>query len=202
MLRRFYTTCTLTRRPISLELSLVRFFMVRARHPCINVSPSALTLFVRFILGIVVVLFFKCIAALFNPVYRGGERIKWGLVSYTAVAFSIVTVGTAVYLNTRSISYLNNREFPGVEGTLPPGPLAYQLFITPGAFGTVPLVSSTLNNWLADGLLVSSLSDACSLIYVSNAGSSSFIVVMSSTPRISGSSPSQASCTSAQWVRT
>jgi hypothetical protein len=77
-------------------------------------------LFVRFILGILIVLFFQCMAALFNPANRRREGIKWGLVSYTVVMFSFVTVFTAMNLNIQSISYIDNREFPGVEGVLPP----------------------------------------------------------------------------------
>ena len=94
-------------------------------------------------------------AGLFNPVHRKGGRIKWGLVSYTTATFLIATVGTAMNLDSQSISYVNHREFPGVEGRLPPGPLTYQIFITSSAIGIIPSVSFPLNNWLADGLLVS-----------------------------------------------
>ena len=100
-------------------------------------------------------LFFQCMAGLFNPVHRKGGRIKWGLVSYTTATFLIATVGTAMNLDSQSISYVNHREFPGVEGRLPPGPLTYQIFITSSAIGIIPSVSFPLNNWLADGLLVS-----------------------------------------------
>jgi len=72
------------------------------------------------------VLFFKCMAALFNPVYRG-EGIKWGLVSFTMVVFSLETVVTSMSLNNLSVSYIDNREFHGVERAPFPGPLAYQV---------------------------------------------------------------------------
>ena len=100
-------------------------------------------------------LFFQCMTGLYNPIHRKGEHIKWGLVSYTVATFLIATVGTAMNLDSQSVSYVNHREFPGVEGRLPPGPLAYQVFITPSAIGIIPSVSFLLNNWLADGLLVS-----------------------------------------------
>ena len=51
---------------------------------------------VRFISGILVVLFLKSMAALGNPVYRRGEPIKWGLVSYAVVVFLVVTVENAI----------------------------------------------------------------------------------------------------------
>ena len=38
--------------------------------------------FVRLILGVLIVVFFQCIVALFNPVNRRRDGLKWGLVSY------------------------------------------------------------------------------------------------------------------------
>ena len=104
-------------------------------------------------------LFFHCMAALLDPVNRRREGIKWGLVTYTVVMFSFVTVFTAMNLNVQSISFIDNREFPGVEGVLPPGPLGYQFFIYSRALSVIPNVMFLLNNWLADGLLVGSLFD-------------------------------------------
>jgi len=115
---------------------------------------------VGFILGVLIVLFFQCMAALFDSANRRGEGIKWGLVSYTMVMFSFVTVLTGMQLDIRSISYIDNREFPGAEGVLPPGPLGYQSSIWSGALTLTPSIMFALNNWLADGLLVSSLFDA------------------------------------------
>jgi len=106
------------------------------------------------------VLFFKCMGALFNPVYRRGERIKWGLVSYTTVMFSLATILTAMNLHILSISFIDNREFSNADGGLHPGPYGYYEFIYYKAIGIVPNVAFCLNNWLADGLLVSSLFDA------------------------------------------
>jgi len=100
-------------------------------------------------------LFFQCMAGLFNSARRGG--VRWGLVSYTAVMFSFATIFTATNLNIESISYIDNRNFPGVEGALPPGPLGYQWSIRPTALSIVLNLMSLLNYWLADGLLVSPL---------------------------------------------
>jgi hypothetical protein len=98
--------------------------------------------------------------ALFNPVRRRGEDIKWGLISYTAVTFSFATVCTAMQLNDQSFSFIDNREFPGIEGVLPPGSLGYQSFIYSEVLTIIPTLMFVLNNWLADGFLVSSLFDA------------------------------------------
>ena len=122
---------------------------------------SVLTPVVRFATGIVIVLFFKSIAALFDPVHRRGEPIKWGLVSYVVVMFLLVTIGTAMQLNVQSISYIDNREFPGAEGLPMPGPAGYQeIIVQPEAIDVIQNFVFALNNWLADGFLVSSLFDA------------------------------------------
>ena len=104
--------------------------------------------------------FFQCMAGLFKSARRGWGCIRWGLVSYTAVMFSFATIFTATNLNIESISYINNREFPGAEGVLPPGPLGYQWFIRPTVLSIIPKLMSLLNYWLADGLLVSPPADA------------------------------------------
>jgi len=109
------------------------------------------------ILGIVILLFFQCIAALLNPVHRRGEGIRWGLVSCTVLMFSVVTVYTATYLNIQSISLIDNREFPGIEGVLPPGPLGYRWFIHSKAIFVIQTAVFLLGGWLADCLMVSSL---------------------------------------------
>jgi hypothetical protein len=154
MLPRSRTRCTLGRRPLSLDLSSALFYTVR-RPICPPVS-FPLTLSVRSaILGIVIVLFFHCMAALLNPANRRGGGVKWGLVAYTAVMFSFVTVYTAGNLNVQSIAFIDNREFSGVSGVMPPGPTGYQLFIYSKAISIVPNLMFLLNNWMADGLLVS-----------------------------------------------
>ena len=104
-------------------------------------------------------LVFRCVIALLNPVYRR-EPIKWGLVSYTIVAFSFVTVLNAVALHIQSISYIDNRQFPGIQGVISPGPIGYVILISHEAFAVVPTVMFFLNGWLADGILVRPLFDA------------------------------------------
>ena len=118
-----------------------------------------LSLLVRFVLGIVIVLFFQCMVALFNPVYRRGEGVRWGLVSCTVLMFSVVTVYTAMYLNIQSISLIDNRDFPGIEDVLPSGPLGYRWFIHSEAPFVIQTVMFLLGNWLADCLMVSSSFD-------------------------------------------
>ena len=111
----------------------------------------------------VIALSFKCMAALFNPVYRRGEPIKWGFVSFTLAMFSIAIVGTAMNLNVLSISYIDNRGYPGAGGVIPPGPLGYRWLISTKALTIIPNLMFFLINWLGDGLLVSSLFGAASV---------------------------------------
>ena len=114
------------------------------------------TLRVRYtILGIVTVLFFRCMSALLNG---SNKRIQWPLVAHTVAMFSFVTVYTAMYLNIQSICFIDNREYPGTDGGLPPGPVGYQHLIYNKAISFVPHIMFMLNTWLADGLLVSSFS--------------------------------------------
>lgn len=148
------------------------------------------------ILGIVIVLFFQCMNALLNPVNRAWGGIKWPLVAHTVAIFSFVTIYTAMNLNLQLISFVDNREFPG-GGVLSPGPLGYQFFIYSKAISIVPNLTFLLNNWLADGLLVSSISN--SEVQQFNAGSSS-IVATSFMLRTTGLLPSPLSCTSLLWV--
>ena len=119
-----------------------------------------LILYVRFALGFLVALFFKCTAALLNPAYRRGERIKWSLVSYTVVMFSLATIQIAVGTHFQSISYIDNRELPGIVGAISPGPIGYSVFADHETLDILSLVMFFLNAWLADGLSVSSLFDA------------------------------------------
>jgi len=95
-------------------------------------------------------------------------RVKWGFVCYTMVMFSCATVATGLVQNVISISTIDNREFPGIEGVLSPGPDGYWSFIYSTPTCTVPNFASLLSYWLADGLLV-----GCSILHppvrVSNA---------------------------------
>jgi len=99
------------------------------------------------------VLFFNCMIALFNPANRRGQGIKWGLVSYTVVMFSLATVFTGIRVHILSISYIDNRNFVG-------GPNQYELAVAYKAMAVIPRAAQRLNNWLADGLLVGSSFDA------------------------------------------
>ena len=103
--------------------------------------------------------FLQCMAGLFDPVHRRGEPVKWGLVSYTVVMFSIITVITVMNFVIQSISYVDNRKFPGVEDLVPAGPYGYLCSVLPFTLNPVPDSMSVVNGWLADGLLVSSLFD-------------------------------------------
>ena len=117
--------------------------------------PSMLILAVRSATpGIVIAIFFQCMEALFSPCYRTRGGVRWGLVAYTVTTFSFVTIFTAMNLDIQSVSYIDNREFPGNDA-LPPGPLGYQYLIYSKAISIVPNLMFLLNNWLADGLLVS-----------------------------------------------
>ena len=109
-------------------------------------------------------LFFRCMAELRNPVYRREEGIKWGFIFYTLAMFSFVTVYTAMNLHIQSKSFIDNREGGGhLTSTVSnSGPLYYQYNIRGTTLGLIPNVMFTLNNWLADGLLVSSSFDATS----------------------------------------
>lgn len=120
------------------------------------VCSPAPTLFIRsFVTGIIIVLFFQCMVALLNPANRKNEGIKWGLVAHAFFMFSFVTIYTATNLAFQSMSYIDNREFPGGGGS-PPGPLGYQLFNNFMGISVVQTVVFLLNGWLADGLLVRS----------------------------------------------
>ena len=98
--------------------------------------------------------------ALFNSINRARESIKWGLALHTAAMFTFATVYTATTLDLQSISFIDNREFPGADGVMPSGPVGYQLFVYSNAIGVVPRVMCLLNNWLTDGLLVGFVSNS------------------------------------------
>ena len=109
------------------------------------------------VLGIVTILFFQCMGALLNPINRTRGSTKLGLMTYTAVMFSLVTINTAINLGIQSTSYVDDRSSPNVRNPLGSGPLEYQFLISTKAIEIVPIVILFFNNWLADGLLVSSV---------------------------------------------
>ena len=118
-------------------------------------SPLSSPVFTQLrLLGIVIALFFQCMSALLDPINHARRDIKWSLVAHTILLFSCVTVFAGFQLLAPSISFIDNRGFPGSTVSLP-GPIGYvsllfekPIFIVPGAFGF-------LSNWLTDGLLVS-----------------------------------------------
>ena len=95
-------------------------------------------------------------SALLSHANRATGGVNWLLVAHTTAMFSFVTIYTAMNTNLQSISYIDNREFPGIDDQISLGPLGYQLFIYGEAVSVVPNIMFLLNNWLADGLLVSS----------------------------------------------
>ena len=120
---------------------------------CVSCLPTWVVSFI--VPGIVIVLFFQCMGALFSPPNRRAG-VKWGPVIYTTLMFAFATIFTAMNLDIQSISYIDNREYAGDDNkSLPPGPLGYQYLIYSRAISVVPNLMFLLNNWLADGLLVS-----------------------------------------------
>ena len=151
------TGSTLRRRRTLQGFSSAQFSTVRSRT-YLSASALPLTLSVPSILGIVIVLFFQCMGALFSSTYRAKTATKWSFVAYVSIMFSFVTIYTAMDLNLQSISYIDNREFPG-NSDLPPGPLGYQFLIHANVLSIVPNFMFILCSWMANGLLVSSTSN-------------------------------------------
>ena len=90
-------------------------------------------------------------------------------------------------LNLQSISHIDNREFPG-DKLFRPGPLGYKESIYSNAISVIPNLAFLLNQWLADGLLVSSILISVGRVANVNHYSSSIVVTLS-TPRITGPLP-------------
>lgn len=102
-------------------------------------------------------------SALLHPTGRTKEDIKWGLVAHTLAMFSAVTIYTTTNLNMPSIGYIDNRGFLG-DGVLFPGPLGYQFLVNSGAITITADTIFALNGWLANGLLVGSVSISVAVI--------------------------------------
>ena len=131
-------------------------------------------------LGVIIVLFFRCMESLFNPTNRVGGQIKWGLVAHTAAMFTVATIGTAMGLTHQSNSYINNRYFPGSD-ELPPGPIGYKDLVFSKAISVIPNFMFLANQWLADALLVSSALRLVARMFNMNHSSSSTVVTRSIT---------------------
>jgi hypothetical protein len=106
---------------------------------------------------------------LLDPVHHTTKGFKWGLVAHTVAMSLTSTIGFAINRNRFSNSFIDHREFPGVEG-YNSGPTGYWDFIVSnrGAVVDVSYIMFPLNQWLADGFLVSSASD--SVAQVPNVG--------------------------------
>jgi len=111
--------------------------------------------------GITIILFFQCMSALFNHTWKD---IKWALVAHTTAMFSFVTIYTATFLDIQSISYVDNREVPSVDGLFIPGPIGYQGLVYSKPISLVGTIVFFLNNGLADALLLY----RCYVIYSMN----------------------------------
>ena len=110
------------------------------------------------VLGIVVALFFQCMVALLDPINRTRGGIKWGFVVHTVAMFLIFMMTAALDPQARSIFYVDDRNFHGNDEIIPEA-LGYHWY-RPSieAIGTASNVAFPLNQWLADGLLVSPVS--------------------------------------------
>ena len=161
--------------------------MVRAGHLRLYACLPVLIFSDQSLLGFLVVLFFRCMAALFDPIHRRGERTNWWLVSYTVFMFLAATAQTAMAFYLRMSSYVDNREFPaGFESTTPPGPLGYESLSFKDALVIVDDVMFYLGTWLADGLLVNTLFISVFTLVANARLSSSTAATSSSTLRTSG----------------
>ena len=81
--------------------------------------------------------------------------MKWVLVAHTGAMFTFQTMIIAIEFHFQSISYIDNRGSPAIDGTSYAGPLAYMYLNGNNRINTVPSTAFLLNNLLADGLLVS-----------------------------------------------
>ena len=100
-------------------------------------------------------------------------------MTYTATMFSLATINIAMNLDIQSISYVNNRDFPGFSDLLGSGPAGYQFFITSKAIQVVPTAILFFNFWLGDGLLVSSVPNAAINVFNVDRSSSSIVALSS-----------------------
>ena len=111
---------------------------------------------------------------LFSPVDPIGRATKWALVLHTVAMFSFLTITFGININYEYICYIDNREFPGND-EYPPGPVGYDYFLNAKVTTTIFYVMFPVNQWLADGLLVSLISNSAAQVF--NAGRSSSCIV-------------------------
>ena len=117
------------------------------------------------LLGIVVVLFFRCLGVLLGPVNPTVQKgISWTLAAHALATFSLFTISMVVTLNNLSVIYINDREFLGND-EYPPGPTGYYLVLVADAIDIVVAAAFPLNQWLADGLLVRSILNSVAWVF-------------------------------------
>jgi hypothetical protein len=73
--------------------------------------------------------------------------------------FSFVTVYIGMCLDLQSLSYIDDRAFPGEGKVIPQGPFGFQELLSNHPDNVVPNIMFLLNSWLADGLLVRTISE-------------------------------------------
>ena len=132
----------------------------------LTVRSSIEVHFARYIFpGVVITLSFQCISTLLNPVNRAKGGVKWGLVAHTALMFSLSTAFVGMNLDVQSISYIDNRNWPGND-EMGPGPVGYQYLLDSNAFTAANNFMWLAGQWLSDGLLVGSMPNR--VIHLSN----------------------------------
>ena len=92
--------------------------------------------------------------ALVDPANNIKKNVKWGLAAHTVAMFLFLSIPAAIALYTASMEWIDNRNFPGTD-ELPPGPVGYDTTLNFDTRAAIFDVMFPLNQWLADGLLVS-----------------------------------------------
>ena len=115
-------------------------------------------------LGIAMALFFQCMNALLGlaDTIRGG--LRWALVAYTVALFSFLTMPILIDMCYLSLEYINNRGFAGCDEYFP-GPLGYDELLNTKPTATFYDFTFPMNQWLADGLLVGTISSSVAWVF-------------------------------------
>ena len=114
----------------------------------------------HFTSGIVIALFFECMTALLNPDNPMRRGIKWVFLAHTVAIFSFITISCAIEGARRSNALIDNREYPGVDHVSRPGPFGYMDLNAGSTAAIISYIAFPLNQWLTDGLLVSTTSNS------------------------------------------
>ena len=94
---------------------------------------------------------------------REGNKWEWGLLAHTVALFLVTSTSVALTLYGLEESYINGREYTGGDG-IPPGPYGYQYLPEFVAVRFVTDSAVQMNQWLVDGLLVSSTPNSATRI--------------------------------------